>query len=293
MTTSEDARVGTDVGAFRILGLLGRGGMGIVYRALDTRLEREVALKLVREEGAADPDRHRRILREARVAASISHPNIAMIFEVGETDARGVYIAMELVHGKSLRELIDEGPMPIDRAVDTAAQIGKALGAAHAQGVVHRDVKPDNVIVTPAGDVKVLDFGIAKALSGRFAPSDKAKALRATPGNVPGTPEYMSPEHASGGAVDPRSDVFALGVLMYEMLAGRRPFRGETPVAVLLDLMLEDPTPLRALRSEVPPEIARVVERCLEKAPSKRFESGAEVAAALLAKRPREGPDQK
>ena len=216
------------VAHFRIRGrLAGAAEWGIVFRAQDESLRRDVALKLLPAISAEDPERRRRFLREARVAASLVHPNVAVVYEVGEADGR-IYIAMELVEGESLRARLDRGALDVATARDLAGQIARGLAAAHEKGIVHRDLKPENVMITPAGLVKILDFGLAKPeVTSSSGPAEAALAETETlvtsdEGRIMGTPEYMSPEQALGEAVDVRSDVFSFGVVLYEMLAGTR-----------------------------------------------------------------------
>ena len=273
---------------FRILGILGRGGMGVVFRATDEGLERTVALKVLQEASRSE-EKRRRFLREARSAASITHPNVAVVYQVGEAGGR-VYIAMELVEGESLRQRLVRGPLGAPATLDVARQIAWGLMAAHDEGIVHRDLKPENVFVTRAGVVKLLDFGLAKKLA--LAPSDVGNDGAAEPpvtyddGRLMGTPEYMSPEQALGDPVDVRSDVFSFGVMLFEMIAGARPFTGASHAAVLRSIARDTPAPLSGRGVVVPPGLERVVERCLEKAPEARYPSARELAVALSALMP-------
>ena len=216
---------------FRIVARLGSGGMGVVYRAEDESLRRHVALKLPHASHTNDPERRRRFLREARAAAALTHPNVAAVYQVGETET-WVYLAMEFVDGTTLREQLKDGPLPGPAARALALQMARGLAAAHAKGIVHRDFKPENIMVTTAGVVKVLDFGLAKGGSAIESDSALGNAETETQitrdGTLLGTSAYMSPEQALGMAVDPRSDVFAFGIVLFEMLAGRRPFEGRT-----------------------------------------------------------------
>jgi serine/threonine-protein kinase len=271
---------------FRILGVLGRGGMGVVYRAYDETLRRDVALKLLPE--GRDEDRRQRFLREARYAAGITHPNVAVIHQVGEEDGR-VFIAMELIAGESLRQKLGGGALDAGTALDLARQIASGLAAAHDRAIVHRDLKPENVMITPEGVAKLLDFGLAKpAPERRTHESDSEAALARTEaivtadaGRIVGTPEYMSPEQVTGGPLDARSDVFSLGVLLYEMLAGQRPFGGATREGVLIAIARDPAHPLRDRLPKVDPQIDAVVSKCLSKSPEERFASAAGVLAAL------------
>lgn len=236
--------------------------MGAIYRALDTRLERTVALKVLRPETLDDPDRKRRFAREARAASALNHPNIVTIYDI-DSDGGVDFIAMEHVEGESLQRRIAEPRVPLDEVLRYARGIAEALAAAHAAGIVHRDVKPANVMVTRSGQVKVLDFGLAK-VAGPSAPdgetSTRSLSLQTQEGVVLGTVAYMSPEQAEGRAVDARSDVFSFGVLLFEMLCGRRPFQGSS-VATLISAILRDPPPAaRRLRPDAPPDLERVVD---------------------------------
>jgi hypothetical protein len=292
---------GQRLGHYRIDGTIGRGGMGTVYRATDTRLEREVAIKVLPAEVTADVERRQRFRQEALLAAAFNHPNIATVHDVGEQE-RVTFIVMELVRGESLRRLIGCQPLDIGRAIDIATGIAAGLARAHREGVLHRDLKPDNVVLTDDGVPKILDFGLGK-LIGDVDPQDGgplAEAPTATvqssphltrAGQVIGTLAYMSPEQVHGRPVDARSDVFSFGVLLYEMLSGTRPFAGESNLDTAAAILRDDPAPLGELRRDVPSGLRAVVARCLEKAPERRFASGQELHDALLAlKRGLEAP---
>jgi serine/threonine protein kinase len=267
---------GRIVDHYRVLELLGGGGMGVVYKAEDVRLTRPVALKLLPPELTRDPEAKARFLLEARAASALEHPNICTILDVGETAEGRLYLAMPLYDGETLRRRIERGPLPVEEATDVAAQIARGLDKAHRSGIIHRDIKPANVVVTSDGVVKILDFGLAK-LIGEAAITRTGASL--------GTPAYMSPEQAWGEAVDLRSDLWALGVVLYEMLAGRRPFRGERDQAVLYAILHEEPPPLSQARVDVPPELERIVARLLAKDPEKRYASAEAVLADLRALR--------
>ena len=268
--------VGQRVAHFRVLSELGRGGMGVVYLAEDTKLRRRVALKVLASTAAFDPERRKRLLREARTAAAVTHPVIASIYEVGESDGR-VYIAMERVQGESLRQLLLAGPLPPERTVEIALQVLRGLAAAHAGGVIHRDLKPDNIMLGPHGVVKLLDFGLAKRSSSPGAPPGSASlggdttTLVTGEGRVMGTPAYMSPEQALGDPVDARSDIFSFGIVIYEMLSGQRPFGGNSSGAILGALLTKLPPALPSIVPLVSEPLARVVMRCLEKEPANRY----------------------
>ena len=274
---------GETLAHFRILEKIAEGGMGVVYRALDTNLGRTVAIKVIHPQALGDPERKQRFVQEARTASALNHPNIVTIHEIaseGDVD----FIAMEYVEGQSLDLLARARPLDIDQVIDFGIQIASALGAAHASGIVHRDIKPANVIVTPAGHVKVLDFGLAKLAERLPVDSETATAhvaARTQEGVIVGTVAYMSPEQAEAKSVDARSDVFSLGAVLYELLAGRRPFQGDSTLSTLAAIMRDGPVPLRNVRPEVPEDLARIVARCLEKDRAARYRTGEDVAAEL------------
>jgi tetratricopeptide (TPR) repeat protein len=273
------------VAHFRVTGRLGSGGMGVVYRAQDEQLQREVALKLLPAMHAGDPERRQRFFREARTAAALVHPNVAVIYQVGEAEGR-VYIAMELVAGTTLRQRLVPGGLPEKEARPLALQVAHGLAAAHAKGIVHRDLKPENVMVTRDGAVKLLDFGLAKS---GWARDDSASALARADteaqitreGDVLGSSAYMSPEQALGMVVDARSDVFAFGIVLYEMLSGARPFGGATLGEVRAAIAREEPVPLAERAPGVGPALAGVVMRCLRKSAAERPASAGEIVEAL------------
>jgi len=261
---------GQTLGPYRVLGKLGAGGMGEVYRARDERIGREVAIKVLRSSFSADPDRLRRFEQEARAAGALNHPNILTLHDVGRHD-RMPYLVSELLEGETLRARLERGALPRRKAVETAVSITDGLAAAHAKGIVHRDLKPENVFVTSDGRVKVLDFGLAK-LRGPSAPStDSAVATAAMtePGVVLGTAGYMSPEQAAGTDMDTRGDLFALGCILYEMITGRRAFRRRTAAETMAAVLNEEPPEVDAL----PAELRRLIAHCLEKDPDARFQS--------------------
>ncbi len=262
---------GTTVAHYRIGKRLGGGGMGVVYRALDTRLDRTVALKFLPPHLSYDEEVKRRFIREAKAASALDQPNICTIHDIVDTAAGRLFIAMACYEGETLRDKIERGPLPVDEAVGYAVQIADGLGRAHEAGIVHRDVKPANVMVTERGGVKLLDFGIA-----RVTGSDVTKA-----GATMGTVAYMSPEQTRGHAVDHRTDLWSLGVVLYELLSGVRPFRGGTDQAVVYAVLNEEPVPLGSLRPDVPSGIQHIVLRLLAKDPNARFPRADEVADAL------------
>jgi predicted Ser/Thr protein kinase len=257
------------IGRYRVVRELGRGGMGVVYLGHDDRLDRPVALKLLPPYLNDNDEAARRLTEEARAASSLDHPHIITIYEIGESDEARIFLAMAFHEGETLRERISRGALPVEAAGEFAAQVAAGLAAAHRKGIVHRDIKPENLLVTTDEAVKILDFGLAKI--GVQAPT--------RPGVTPGTPAYMSPEQTRGGVVDARTDLWSLGVVLYEMLAGVRPFRGEDEAALIHAIRSDDPTPLSELRPEVPHWLAGVVHRCLAKDPDARYAD----AAALLA----------
>ena len=280
MTLSAGARLGP----YEILSLLGAGGMGEVYRARDTRLERDVALKVLPEAVASDPARLRRFEQEARAASALNHPNIVTIYDVGR-EGRVSYIAMEKIDGVSLRERLAGGRLPVRAAFNIGSQIASGLAKAHASGLVHRDLKPENVMVTADGLVKILDFGLAK-----FSPSPSVAEVasraptevRATePGVILGTVGYMSPEQAGGRSLDFRSDQFSLGVILYEMAAGVRPFQRATAVETLTAILQEEPPPLGVVNPDAPEALRTIVRRCLAKEPEGRYASTHDLAHDL------------
>ncbi|MBD3873140.1 MAG: serine/threonine protein kinase, partial [Acidobacteria bacterium] len=264
--------IGSTISHYRILERLGGGGMGVVYLAQDTRLDRTVALKFLPLEWSQDPVLRERFSREARAASGLDHPHICTIFDVGESPEGQLFIAMAYCPGETLKGRVQRGPMPADEAARFAIQIAEALEAAHEAGIVHRDIKPANILITDRDQVKIVDFGLAK-LAGEAAVTRQ--------GTVVGTPAYMSPEQANGEEVDPRSDVWALGAVLYEMLAGRRAFAADHERAILLAITTKDPTPVETMRPEVPAELVRIVRRCLKRDPAKRYQSASEVLADL------------
>ncbi len=275
---------GTRLGPYEILAPIGAGGMGEVYRARDPRLGREVAIKVLPAEFSERPERLNRFEQEARSASALNHPNIISVYDVG-CEGTTSYIAMELVEGQSLRELLAADPPPLSKALAIAAQIADGLAKAHGAGIVHRDLKPENVMVTKDGFAKILDFGLAKVTQRKpDGPplSGVPTATAATePGVALGTIGYMSPEQVRGLPVDSRSDIFSFGAILYELLTGRRAFRGVSPADTLSAILKEEPPELSRGGAEFPPALGRVVRRCLEKNREERFESARDLAFAL------------
>ncbi len=278
----------TRLGNYEILGSLGAGGMGEVYRAKDLRLGREVALKVLPADMAGDAERLERFEREARTVAGLNHPNIVVLHSV-EDDGGIRFLTMELVEGDGLDRHVAAGGLPVERVVELGIALADALTAAHEKGVVHRDLKPANVMVTRDGRVKVLDFGLAKLVTtGSVVDASQAvtvAALSAT-GQVVGTVPYMAPEQVRGESVDHRTDLFALGVVLYELTAGRRPFEGATPMVITSAILCNTPPALTSLRADVPSDLDRIVARCLEKEPRERFQTALDVSNELRRMRP-------
>jgi eukaryotic-like serine/threonine-protein kinase len=274
---------GTRLGPYTIEALIGAGGMGEVYRARDSRLGRDIAIKMLSPDVADDSERLRRFESEARAAAALNHPNIISVYDVGREHDTS-YLVTELLEGRTLRAVIDAGAVPLPRALDYAVQIAQGLAAAHARNIVHRDLKPENVFVTTDGRVKVLDFGLAKAVEVADAAATLGTPAYATaPHVVLGTPSYMSPEQAQGRPVDSRTDIFSFGCLLYEMATGRRAFAGDSTIATLSLVLNHDPPPVRAVAEGVPHDLERIIELCLKKDPDRRLHSAADMKLQLEA----------
>ena len=270
---------GRKLGPYEIIAPIGAGGMGEVYRARDSRLRRDVAIKILAEELSGDAERRARFEQEARAASALSHHNIVTVYDVGTSEST-VYIAMELVEGRTLRDLLQSGPLPTKRVLEIAYQIADGLAKAHAAGIVHRDLKPENVMVSKDGIVKILDFGLAKLRKRQDdEASDGPTATRA--GTVLGTVGYMSPEQASGLEVDFHSDQFSLGSILYEMASGQRAFHSNTSAETLTAIIREEPQPLERLNSAVPAPFRWVIERCFQKDPQERYASTSDLARDL------------
>jgi len=273
---------GARLGPYEILGPLGAGGMGEVYRARDARLDRDVAVKVLPRALAGDPERLLRFEQEARAAGRLADPHVLAVHDVGQQDGFP-YIVSELLEGAALRARLDEGVLPVAKAAAYCVQIAQGLAAAHARGIVHRDLKPDNVFVTRDGHVKLLDFGLARAIAPAEGDVSRTSPLSAhtAPGVLLGTVGYMSPEQARGEAADGRADLFALGTILFEMLTGRRAFRAATAAETLAAVLQHDPLPALEAQPEVPPEMVRLVRHCLEKRPEERIQSARDLAFAL------------
>src|SRR3984957_20056530 len=279
----------TSIGPYKIVALIGSGGMGEVYRAHDTRLRRDVALKVLPASFTNDPDRLRRFEQEARAVAALSHANIVSVFDIGEANDTH-YIVSELLEGSSLRERIPAAGLPVRKTIELAVQFANGLAAAHDRGIVHRDLKPENVFVTKTGQVKILDFGLAKLLSSEAAApgaSDQTAthigADHTGAGQILGTAGYMSPEQVRGDAVDHRADIFAFGSILYEMLCGQRAFKRNTSAETMTAILNDDPRdfPSRTSAAAIPPALERIVRHCLEKQPAQRFQSAHDIAFDL------------
>ena len=264
--------VGSQLGPYRIVSQLGSGGMGIVYKATDPRLKRTVAIKLLPPDQTRDETAKPRFLQEAQAASALDHPNICTIHEINETDDGQLYLVMAHYEGETLKERISSGPLELNDAVDIATQVGEGLAEAHRAGIVHRDIKPANLMVTADGTVKILDFGLAK-LAGREGMTQTGTTL--------GTVAYMSPEQARGQEVDHRTDIWSLGVVLYEMVAGRPPFQREQGDAIVHAILREAPTALTGRRTGVPMDLERVVTRALSKPRDDRYQTVADLLSEL------------
>ena len=273
--------IGKALGPYLVVAKIGAGGMGEVYRARDARLGRDVAIKILPAAFCQDPERMRRFEQEARAAAALTHPNILAIYDFGVH--QGVpYIVSELLEGESLRQRLRSDALPVRLAMDYAIQIADGLTGAHAKHVVHRDMKPDNLFVTKEGSIKILDFGLAKLTQPeRSLTKSDAVTTGTLPGTIMGTIEYMSPEQLRGRPADHRSDIFSFGMILYEMLAGKNPFHGETTADTVSAILKQDAPRLAERREPIPPRIERIVQRCLEKDPGSRFQSASDLAFDL------------
>ena len=273
--------IGQTLAHYRITAAIGAGGMGEVYRATDTKLGREVAIKVLPPELATDPERRARFEREAAVVAALNHPNIVTLHSV-EEDAGVHFITMELVQGRMLSDSIPPDGLPLQDFLGVAIPIADAIGSAHAKGIVHRDLKPANVMLDADGRVKVLDFGLAKpAFTATDEDETAVAAGRTRAGQLLGTVAYMSPEQAEGRPVDPRSDVFSLGIVLYQMATGRHPFQRSSPVSTLSAILKDTPEPVVAVKHSLPPVLGEILGRCLEKSPERRYPSAIELRDRL------------
>jgi eukaryotic-like serine/threonine-protein kinase len=275
---------GVRLGPYEIIAAIGAGGMGEVYRGRDPRLGRDVAIKVLPTAVSSDPDRLHRFEQEARAAAALNHPNILAVFDIGRYN--GVpYIVSELLEGETLRERLSAGALPVRSAIDLAVQIAHGLAAAHEKGIIHRDLKPRNVFVTADDRVKILDFGLAKLVAAEQAAAGASLVTTAAadtaPGIVLGTVGYMAPEQVRGAPVDRRTDIFALGVILYELISGQRPFARDTVPETMTAILREDVPDLHTRAPQVPLPLGHVIRRCLDKDPSRRFQSTQDLAFAL------------
>jgi len=265
--------IGKTVSHYKITRELGAGGMGVVYEAVDTKLDRTVALKFLPPESTRDPDAKARFVHEAKAASAIDHPNVCNIYEIDETEDGQLFLAMACYEGETLKDRISRGPLPIDDALDITRQVAEGLTEAHARDIVHRDIKPANIFITEGGLAKILDFGLAK-LAGLTRLTQEGTTL--------GTAHYMSPEQAGGQEVDHRSDLWCLGVVLYEMITGRVPFQGDHAQAVTYAILNSDPAPVTSLRTGVPLELERILGKCLSKDPAERYQHVEDLSADLL-----------
>jgi serine/threonine protein kinase len=285
--------IGKTVGHYRILSKLGAGGMGEVFLADDTRLERKAAIKFLPAEVAADAERRQRFLTEAKAASALNHPHVCIVYDVGETDDGVPFIAMEFVGGQSLDAVVRQKPLEIPRIVEIAAQVTDALDAAHASHIVHRDIKPGNISLNERGQVKVLDFGLAKRMSRGTDRETVTQDLQPTQlGQVIGTPSYMSPEQALGKDLDHRTDIFSMGVVLYELTTGQRPFTGANSAETVNNIVNTQPAAIARLNYNVPPELERITLKCLQKSPDRRYQTARELLVDLrnLARELEHGP---
>src|SRR5215471_13905491 len=274
---------GTILGQYEIRSPLGAGGMGEVYRAHDTRLDRDVAIKVLPEYLTSDPERLRRFEQEARATAALNHPNILAVYQMA-TDNGISYLVEELLEGETLRERLRHGPIPLRKAIDYAVQIAHGLAAAHDRGIIHRDLKPENLFVTKDGRVKILDFGLARLVPPQNASGNEDTVTQRTdPGVVLGTASYMSPEQVRGQMVDHRTDIFSFGTILYEVVTGQQPFREQTPAETMTSILNDEPPSILQVSPNTPPGLQRIAHRCLEKDPKQRFHSAHDLAFALEA----------
>ncbi len=275
--------IGKTLNHYKVLSKIGRGGMGEVFLACDTKLDRKVALKVLTPELAGDADRRLRFEREAKAIAALNHPNIVTVYSVEHADDVH-FITMELVGGKSLSEVLVDKRLPLNELLDHAVTLADAVAAAHRKGITHRDLKPDNVMFSDEGRLKVLDFGLAKvADAGGVTRDETVTSLEShtKEGMILGTVAYMAPEQAEGKSVDARSDVFSMGVILYQMATGERPFQGDTTISTITAILRDDPQPVSKFNATLPRHLSRIIKRCLEKDPNNRMRDIGEVRVAL------------
>ncbi len=282
--------IGRQLGTYAVLSLLGAGGMGEVYRARDTKLNRDVALKILPDAFARDADRLARFRREAQAVAALNHPHIVTIFSIEEHDAVP-FMTMELIEGCTLDQGIPDGGLSLARFFDIAIALADALSAAHRKHIIHRDLKPANVMVTDDGHVKVLDFGLARAVDAdavRLGEDVTSLGLTQV-GTIVGTMPYMSPEQIEGKPLDHRTDLFSLGIMLYELATGERPFRGDSPPALMSSILKDHLEPVGERRSDLPGDVCRLIDRCLEKDPRDRIQTATEILRRIESPSPRVG----
>src|SRR3989441_12239324 len=283
---SETLSPNTTIAQYSIISKIGEGGMGEVYRATDTKLRRDVAIKVLPAAFSADGERLRRFEQEAQAAGALNHLNILLIFHVGTYNG-APYIVSELLDGQTLRERMAGGALPQRKAIDYGLQLAHGLAAAHEKGIVHRDLKPENIFITSDGRVKILDFGLAKLTGAGDTDQSQTdiptRRVDTEPGIIMGTVGYMSPEQLRGRRADHRSDIFSFGAILYEMLSGRRAFHGESTADTMSAILRQDPPELSETNKNVNPALERVVQHCLEKNPEERFHSASDLAFAIQA----------
>src|SRR5438876_10348215 len=275
--------LGTKLGPYEIQAPLGAGGMGEVYRARDTRLGRDVAIKILPPQFSSDPLRKQRFEQEAKTISTLNHPHICVLHDIGHQD--GVdYLVMECVEGETLAKRLEKGPLPLEQAVKYGAQVADALEKAHNKGIIHRDLKPGNIMLTKSG-AKLLDFGLAKPAAPLSSPAILTATDHQLPvterGTIVGTFQYMSPEQVEGKEVDGRSDIFSLGAVLYEMLTGKRAFEGKSQLSVVSAILEKEPAPIAAVKPMTPPALDHVVRKCLAKIPEERWQSASDLADEL------------
>src|SRR5262245_59938919 len=284
--TSKELSANTTLSHYRIISKLGAGGMGEVYRARDARLDRDVAIKVLPASFSNDQDRLRRFEQEARATSALNHPNILTIYDIGDHEG-SPYIVAELLEGEELRDVLNEGMISPRRAIDYALQSVAGLGAAHEKSIVHRDLKPENLFVTKDGRIKILDFGLAKLRTAKVASGASSEIVTQSaitdPGTIMGTVGYMSPEQVRGQNADQRSDIFSFGAILYEMLGGRRAFQRETMAETMTAILKEEPQDITGTNSRINPGLEKIIHRCLEKKPERRFQSTNDLGFALEA----------
>ncbi len=269
--------IGQTISHYRITEQLGAGGMGVVFKAQDSRLERAVALKFLPEKLAQQPQALERFRREARAASALNHPGICTIYDIGEQDGQA-FIAMEFIDGETLRSHIHGKPLAVEEVLELGIQIAEALEAAHAEGIIHRDIKPANIFVTKRGRAKVLDFGLAKLVpkgiaSGDGDSSDASASANSIVGIISGTPSYMSPEQVRGDDLDPRTDIFSLGLVLYEMATGRQAFGGGTGGAIIEAVLTRPPAAVRSINPDIPPRLEAIIDKALQKDREQRYQT--------------------